>query len=504
VSGSSGSTSIGVQESSASGYSSIRLQNGNTVPAALGAALHHMGSSYAASAEYAPDGTSLTGFGTGGVFINATNASGVIKMTTNGVERVRIDSSGTLAAAGNLTVAGTAKSVGSGNFGGSAIGYSFVHQGADANPYFYKLCTLPASTAGTFDVLKIDAIVNTGWGAVSSQVLSIYMGNRSGFTARLMSANGDTITGSKILAYTEADGSVSVYAWMAGSTYSSAHVNLQAQVTAGFPGVTIYNAPTAATSATGTLSFDSSTATPHISVASSGVVSVGVSISGAGTGLTGTAGSLNIGGNAATASVTAMASGRSDPTPYPVVWGTTGATSQLYSCSAVTIQSSTGTLSATALVASGAVSAAGVAGFASTTYAVNSRNPIWRFANADAYGLSYFQGTAGVSSTDTIGIHFGTATAAGSLFQFISTGAFNATGAITQAGNQVLHAGNYNGYAPTLTGTGASGTWGISVTGSAGSVAWANVSSKPINNVTITASTATPTGGSSGDIVFQY
>jgi hypothetical protein len=35
------------------------------------------------------------------------------------------------------------------------------------------------------------------------------------------------------------------------------------------------------------------------------------------------------------------------------------------------------------------------------------------------------------------------------------------------AGNIVLHAGNYNSYSPTLTGGGASGTWGISVTGSA-------------------------------------
>lgn len=43
------------------------------------------------------------------------------------------------------------------------------------------------------------------------------------------------------------------------------------------------------------------------------------------------------------------------------------------------------------------------------------------------------------------------------------------TGAITQGGNQVLHAGNYNSYAPTLTGTGASGNWGINVTGSSGS-----------------------------------
>jgi hypothetical protein len=37
-------------------------------------------------------------------------------------------------------------------------------------------------------------------------------------------------------------------------------------------------------------------------------------------------------------------------------------------------------------------------------------------------------------------------------------------------GNQVLHAGNYTSYSPSLTGSGASGTWGISVTGSSGSV----------------------------------
>ena len=45
----------------------------------------------------------------------------------------------------------------------------------------------------------------------------------------------------------------------------------------------------------------------------------------------------------------------------------------------------------------------------------------------------------------------------------------NGTGALTYGGNAVLHAGNYNTYAPTLTGTGASGTWGISVTGSSAS-----------------------------------
>jgi len=46
-------------------------------------------------------------------------------------------------------------------------------------------------------------------------------------------------------------------------------------------------------------------------------------------------------------------------------------------------------------------------------------------------------------------------------------------------GNNVLDASNYNSYAPTLTGTGASGNWAINVTGSAGSVAWSGITSKP-------------------------
>jgi hypothetical protein len=55
-------------------------------------------------------------------------------------------------------------------------------------------------------------------------------------------------------------------------------------------------------------------------------------------------------------------------------------------------------------------------------------------------------------------------------FRFVDTGAFNAVGAITQNGSQVLHAGNYTSYSPSLTGTGASGTWGISITGNAATV----------------------------------
>ena len=43
----------------------------------------------------------------------------------------------------------------------------------------------------------------------------------------------------------------------------------------------------------------------------------------------------------------------------------------------------------------------------------------------------------------------------------------------------LLDSRNYTSYTVTKTGSGASGTWGINVTGSAGSVAWGNVTGKP-------------------------
>ncbi len=58
----------------------------------------------------------------------------------------------------------------------------------------------------------------------------------------------------------------------------------------------------------------------------------------------------------------------------------------------------------------------------------------------------------------------------------------------TSGSHVVLHAGNYNSYSPTLTGTGASGSWGISITGTAGAVTnlSIHVSSNPINPNSVT------------------
>lgn len=46
----------------------------------------------------------------------------------------------------------------------------------------------------------------------------------------------------------------------------------------------------------------------------------------------------------------------------------------------------------------------------------------------------------------------------------------------------ILHSGNYNSYSPTLTGGGASGTWGINITGSAGSASTASQVTINYNN----------------------
>jgi hypothetical protein len=64
------------------------------------------------------------------------------------------------------------------------------------------------------------------------------------------------------------------------------------------------------------------------------------------------AGSVGYASSAGYASNVAMSANRTDGTAYPVCWGVSGSTSQLYSCAAVTITSSTGTLTATTVTAS--------------------------------------------------------------------------------------------------------------------------------------------------------
>ena len=86
------------------------------------------------------------------------------------------------------------------------------------------------------------------------------------------------------------------------------------------------------------------------------------------------------------------------------------------------------------------------------------------------------------SGTDSLGLYIEAKSNVGARIQYnkSTTGMDYDTlllknGDISWNNNPVLHSGNYNSYAPKLDGTGATGTWGINITGSAGSATFAYV-----------------------------
>jgi hypothetical protein len=139
------------------------------------------------------------------------------------------------------------------------------------------------------------------------------------------------------------------------------------------------------------------------------------------------------------------------------------------------------------LTVTGTVSASGTGGFASSTYASGVRNPIWRFGNADGYGLSYFQGTAGIGTQDTFGFHFGTATAAASTLRIIAstgvavTGTLSASGAISASNFSGSSSGTNTGDAASLPIGGGTLTGALTINGSTLTVG--NTTSSNINMV---------------------
>jgi hypothetical protein len=79
-------------------------------------------------------------------------------------------------------------------------------------------------------------------------------------------------------------------------------------------------------------------------------------------------------------------------------------------------------------------------------------------------------------------------------------------GTPTWQGNTILHAGNYNSYSPTLTGGGASGTWGISITGNAATLGGYAESSfwRDNQNRTVNILNFTGVGANSGNANQSY
>ena len=111
-----------------------------------------------------------------------------------------------------------------------------------------------------------------------------------------------------------------------------------------------------------------------------------------------------------------------------------------------------------------------------------------RFADRNVANTLYLEGQA---NNDRGYINFGST--AGTVLGAI------AGGALTYNNNVVLHAGNYTSYSPSLTGSGASGSWGISVTGSAATLTTARtingVSFNGSANITVADSTKLPLAG---------
>jgi hypothetical protein len=167
-----------------------------------------------------------------------------------------------------------------------------------------------------------------------------------------------------------------------------------------------------------------------------------------------------------TGNITGTAAGLS--ATLPINRGGTGATTAAAGLAALNGLPLTGGALSGALTVTGAVQATGLitagtgvsGGFQNASYAAG-RNNIWRFSDSATYGISYFQGSGGKRGGDSIGIHFGNATAAGSNFSFNSIdGSFDAT--------------SFNGAGTGLTGTAANLT-----AGTANAVAWSGITSKP-------------------------
>jgi hypothetical protein len=214
----------------------------------------------------------------------------------------------------------------------------------------------------------------------------------------------------------------------------------------------------------------------------------GSNFSGPGTGLTGLAAGLSIGGSAAQLNGQAASYYENrDTTAVGFSGGTLTLTraagnltvsldGRYLPLSGGTVNGNL-TINGTLLVAPGTIAVNsltdGYIGFGDPTHTVGwgvsqgvagrTGDAIWAFGSNGSTG-----------NTDTW--YFGIGSASGGTFATafritqngkvtFNSGLDVAGGALTALGNQVLHAGNYNSYAPTLTGAGASGNWPINITG---------------------------------------
>lgn len=144
---------------------------------------------------------------------------------------------------------------------GSTYGFSRVVTADLGATSYWKIATLPSTTLSTYDQINIEAMLGT-WSSTGKTKYEIMMGNRETFAYKYTKF-GDGLTQARIQAYTEANGSVSVYAYSEnGFTTFAYNITLS---TTGSNGATIYKNPAASTTEpTGTKSFDTGEPTTYI------------------------------------------------------------------------------------------------------------------------------------------------------------------------------------------------------------------------------------------------
>lgn len=136
---------------------------------------------------------------------------------------------------------------------GTSYGFA-IQSVAPVSTSYWKIATLPITGSGTFDHIVVDAVLDDNWSAINKTQISAVFGNRGEFSGRF-TQHGSLRSNSRLVAYRESDGSVSIYFQLNAGGYTSFSYNISQSL-----GATIYHNPVSTTTApTGTLVFDTFT-----------------------------------------------------------------------------------------------------------------------------------------------------------------------------------------------------------------------------------------------------